>query len=432
MPGAAARVLQRKVDAPSRSASIQTGAPPGYRPQSGQGLQQMPAVQAAAGQRSAVVAPAVAAPPVNKLGGLKEGMQRKLQAPAPPAYRPANMGATQRAVDGKGLPAVTVPTPPPAILVAGNAVLQMQRDGAFLRAMGRQLDRQQRGEARRQEQQFRRQQGPRRPRWGNAGAQGQREQARREQEAREVEQALQERARRYEEARQAEEARLEATRREQIRLEQIRQEEARREQIRMEEARRADEARLAEKARQDALADFKKKKNHSDRVGYWTTPNCVILFPEEGQREKVRDASRKTGFDSALSSLTIEGMGKFLRWCGYLAERPTEQSLKSAATSSGDSGVMNPVRGTVSGLRKKNDFDGGVGARWHVHYGEHVKFGTRDGTRRNFKGRTQTDILDALTAIVKAEPGLNMGDNAPSYAAVREWIMTHRGAFAER
>jgi hypothetical protein len=348
MPGAAARVLQGKFDAPSRSASIQTGAPPGYRPQSGQGLQQMPAVQAAAGQKSAVVAPAVAAPPVYKLGGLKEGVERKLQAPAPPAYRPANMGAAQRAVDGKGLPAVTVPTPPSAILVAGNAVLQMQRDGAFLRAMGRQHDRQQRGEARRQEQQFRRQQGPRRPRWGNAGAQGQREgagqeQARREQEAREVEQALQERARRDEEARQAEEARLEATRRERIRLEQIRQE----------EARRADEARLAEKARQDALADFKKKKNHSDRVGYWTTPNCVILFPEEGQREKVRDASRKTGFDTALSSLTMEGMGKFLGWCRYLAKRPTEQSLKSAATSSGDSGVMNPVRGTVSGLRKK-------------------------------------------------------------------------------
>lgn len=425
IPTAATRVLQGKVAAPSRSASVQNGAPPVYRPQPGLGLQQMTAAQASAGQRSAVLAPAVAAPPVYKPGGLKAWVQRKGQAPAPPVYKPANTGAAQRALDGKGVPAVTVPTPPSDIPVAGNAVLQMQRDGAFLRAMGRQHDRQQRGEARRQEQQFRRQQGPRRPRWGNAGAQGQREgagqeQARRDQEARDAEQALQERAR------QAEEARLEQTRREQARMERIRQEEARREQFRMEQARQAEQVRLEEQARLEALADFKSKKNHSDRVNFWATQNCAILFPEEGPRGLVRAASRKDGFDSALRSLTMEGMGKFLNWCGYAAERPSQQSLKEAASASSNSGVLNAVKGkAVGGLTKRVEFDAGVGARWHVHYGEHVKFGSRDDTRLNFGGRVGADILDALTDIVEDEPGLNMGDNIRSYAAVREWITAY-------
>jgi hypothetical protein len=185
-----------------------------------------------------------------------------------------------------------------------------------------------------------------------------------------------------------------------------------------------EEARQAEKAaRQDALDAFK-LKGHSGRVTFLNAPEGKVLFPNDNDRATVSAASRRTYFDSALKSLTMEGMGKFLRRCEELADVPSEQSLESAATSSSGSGRLNTKEMTVSGTRRDAEFRAGEGARWHVHY-DHVKFGKRKGTRRNFDGRTQTDILNALTAIVTAETSLNAGLNAPSYAVCTAWIRTY-------
>lgn len=56
----------------------------------------------------------------------------------------------------------------------------------------------------------------------------------------------------------------------------------------------------------------------------------------------------------------------------------------------------------VSGNRIiQTRFDAGIGAGWHIHYGDHVKYNGNDATRVNFTGRTRRQIGYAWEQVIQ-------------------------------
>ncbi len=71
-----------------------------------------------------------------------------------------------------------------------------------------------------------------------------------------------------------------------------------------------------------------------------------------------------------------------------------------------------------------NAYDAGEGAYWHVHYGDHVKFGGLAETRINFDGRTRNKILRQLRAQRNVPPQSQKG--GATYIQCVNWILRNR------
>ncbi|QDO89501.1 hypothetical protein FNH13_15130 [Ornithinimicrobium ciconiae] len=88
-------------------------------------------------------------------------------------------------------------------------------------------------------------------------------------------------------------------------------------------------------------------------------------------------------------------------------KRAAEKSLgvrqdaeESQSIYSGSGGALN-VRalkgiGSKKAQKERAEFDAGTGATWHIHYGEHVKYGSMGETRINFGGKTKAAVLQEL------------------------------------
>jgi hypothetical protein len=66
-------------------------------------------------------------------------------------------------------------------------------------------------------------------------------------------------------------------------------------------------------------------------------------------------------------------------------------------------------------------YDAGEGAYWHIHHGEHVKFGGQGETRINFGGRTRNKILRQLRGKRNLTPQSQEG--AQTYHQCVNWIL---------
>lgn len=62
------------------------------------------------------------------------------------------------------------------------------------------------------------------------------------------------------------------------------------------------------------------------------------------------------------------------------------------------------VGGSKKAKKQAIEFDAGTGATWHVHYKEHVKYGSRADTRVDFSGRTKQEVLKQLSAAAASVP----------------------------
>ncbi len=81
---------------------------------------------------------------------------------------------------------------------------------------------------------------------------------------------------------------------------------------------------------------------------------------------------------------------------------------------------------TVQRARTKgvNSYDAGIGAAWHVHHGEHVKYNGNDDTRMNFDGRSKEEVLEHMAQYHAELP--NKYRNNPvvvdSYLKCQKWV----------
>jgi len=66
-------------------------------------------------------------------------------------------------------------------------------------------------------------------------------------------------------------------------------------------------------------------------------------------------------------------------------------------------------------------YDAGDGALWHVHHGDHVKFGGQVNTRINFGGRTRNQVLRQLRGRRNLTP--QTPDGARTYMECVRWIL---------
>ena len=66
-------------------------------------------------------------------------------------------------------------------------------------------------------------------------------------------------------------------------------------------------------------------------------------------------------------------------------------------------------------------YDAGEGAYWHIHHGDHVKFGGQGETRINFAGRARNKILKQLRSKRSLTPQSREG--AQSYHDCVNWIL---------
>lgn len=69
-------------------------------------------------------------------------------------------------------------------------------------------------------------------------------------------------------------------------------------------------------------------------------------------------------------------------------------------------------------------FDAGIGAGWHIHFGEHIKYNSTDGTRVNFGGRTRRDIGFALEGKIQ-DHGLAATKTGADFRECMTWIRNH-------
>jgi hypothetical protein len=69
-------------------------------------------------------------------------------------------------------------------------------------------------------------------------------------------------------------------------------------------------------------------------------------------------------------------------------------------------------------------YDAGAGEYWHVHHGDHVKFGGLGGTRINFGGRNRSQILRQLRGQRNVPPRSHQG--AISYRQCVNWILRNK------
>lgn len=81
----------------------------------------------------------------------------------------------------------------------------------------------------------------------------------------------------------------------------------------------------------------------------------------------------------------------------------------------------NPVQcqSTDKGVIQK--FDAGIGAGWHVHYGDHIKYSNNNATRINFAGRTRRQVGYALEQAIQAQ-GLAATKANADFIACKTWI----------
>lgn len=66
-------------------------------------------------------------------------------------------------------------------------------------------------------------------------------------------------------------------------------------------------------------------------------------------------------------------------------------------------------------------FDAGIGAGWHIHFGEHIKYANNNATRVNFGGRNRRQIGYELEQKIQAN-GLAATKANADFIACRTWI----------
>ncbi len=69
-------------------------------------------------------------------------------------------------------------------------------------------------------------------------------------------------------------------------------------------------------------------------------------------------------------------------------------------------------------------FDAGIGAGWHIHYQDHVKYASNNATRVNFQGRTRRQIGYAWEQAIQANGLAGTKANA-DFIACKTWIRNH-------
>lgn len=69
-------------------------------------------------------------------------------------------------------------------------------------------------------------------------------------------------------------------------------------------------------------------------------------------------------------------------------------------------------------------FDAGVGAGWHIHYGEHIKYNSTNGTRVNFGGRSSKQIGEQIEEKVQSH-GLAATKTGADFIECMTWIREH-------
>lgn len=81
----------------------------------------------------------------------------------------------------------------------------------------------------------------------------------------------------------------------------------------------------------------------------------------------------------------------------------------------------NPVQCQSADKGVIQKFDAGVGAGWHVHYGDHIKYANNNATRINFAGRTRRQIGFALEQAIQAQGLAGTKANA-DFIACKTWL----------
>ncbi|NKB81205.1 MAG: hypothetical protein GKS05_04810 [Nitrospirales bacterium] len=90
-----------------------------------------------------------------------------------------------------------------------------------------------------------------------------------------------------------------------------------------------------------------------------------------------------------------------------------------------------PLQGKFETVRQQGSekpviqkFDAGIGAGWHIHYGEHVKYDSNNATRVNFGGRTRRQVGYAWEQVIQSN-GLAGTKGDADFIACKTWIRNH-------
>ncbi len=144
---------------------------------------------------------------------------------------------------------------------------------------------------------------------------------------------------------------------------------------------------------------------------------------EKSRKSEAAQPKRRVPAFKPLQAKEKDNGGLF----GDTVHRRVMRGLSSDKQSSspylrGSSANAVQLKGVVQRANGRNAYDAGIGANWHVHHGEHVKYDGRNETRVNFAGRTAQQVLTELAQVIQNN---NLGYttvNNPHYNSCIRWI----------